>query len=104
MQIYRKFKPAVAGNEQFNDVYQQILIPGVKALTKMERNGGPIDTQYLIELDRKYTAEVEALTLEIKQYPAVKQFELDNSKDFNPGSVKQLGELLLSKITSSKTY
>jgi DNA polymerase I-like protein with 3'-5' exonuclease and polymerase domains len=98
MQIYRKFKPAVANNEQFNNVYQQILIPGVKALAKMERNGGPIDTQYLLELDRKYTAEVEALMLEIKQYSAVKQFELDNDKEFNPGSVKQLGELLFTYL------
>jgi DNA polymerase I-like protein with 3'-5' exonuclease and polymerase domains len=98
MQLYRKFKPLVSGNDKLKNVYETILIPGVKTLTKMERNGGPIDIDYLLDLDRKYTKDVETLMLEIKQYPAVKQFELDNEKDFNPGSVKQLGELLFTYL------
>ena len=98
MQIYRKFKPLVMNNDKLKNVYENILIPGVKALVKMERNGGPIDIQYLTELDKTYTAKVEELMLEIKQFPAVKQFELDKEKEFNPGSVKQLGEILFTYL------
>lgn len=98
MQLYHKFKPLVVQNNKLNSVYNNILIPAVKALVKMELNGGPIDKDFLLKLNEKYDAEIETLLLEIKQYPAVKQFEQDNEKEFNPGSVKQLGEVLFTYL------
>lgn len=96
MQLYRKFKPLVEGNERLNNVYKNILLPGVKALVKVERNGGPIDIEYLKNLQTEYDAKIVSIMEQIKQYPAVKEFEKLHEKEFNPGSVKQLGEVLFN--------
>lgn len=97
MQLYHKFKPLVAKNEKFSNVYNNILIPAVRALVDLERNGGPIDLVYLKGMQEKYAKKIDALMLEIKAMPAVKEFERVHQKDFNPGSVKQLGEILFDK-------
>jgi DNA polymerase I-like protein with 3'-5' exonuclease and polymerase domains len=96
MQIYKKFKPIVEGNKQLKNVYDNILIPGVKALVALENNGGPIDTKYLTELQSKYEQKLTEVMEKIKQSPAVKEFEQAQGKEFNPGSVKQLGEVLFN--------
>jgi DNA polymerase I-like protein with 3'-5' exonuclease and polymerase domains len=98
MQLYRKFKPLVEKNDKLNNVYQNILIPGVKALVKVERNGGPIDLEFLQALQSEYEGKLKLLMEEIKQDPAVKEFEKANEKEFNPGSVKQLGEVLFTHL------
>ncbi len=98
MQLYRKFKPLVDKNEQLNNVYQHILIRAVQNLVKLERNGGPIDKIFLVGLQEKYAKEIERVMLEIKQNPAVKEFEKLYEKEFNPGSVKQLGVVLFELL------
>lgn len=97
MQLYRKFKPLVANNPRFDNVYTNILLPGVRALVDLERNGGPIDLVYLKGMQAKYAKKIDKLLLEIKAMPAVKAFEAFYEKDFNPGSVKQLGIILFDK-------
>lgn len=96
MQLYRKFKPLVENNPKLNNVYTNILLPGVKALVKVERNGGPIDVEYLKNLQTEYDSKLISVMEQIKQHPAVSEFEKIHSKDFNPGSVKQLGEVLFN--------
>mgnify|MGYP003332968826 CR=1 FL=1 len=94
MQLYKKFKPLVENNPRLNNVYQKILLPGVKALVKVERNGGPIDIDYLKNLQTEYDQKLTEVMTQIKQHEAVKTFETTFGKEFNPGSVKQLGEVL----------
>lgn len=98
IQLYQKFKPLVESNPQLKNVYDTLLIPGIKALVPLERNGGPIDISLLKELQTKYEQDIDQTMLEIKQFPAVKEFEKIQGKDFNPGSVKQLGEILFNYL------
>lgn len=70
-------------------VYEEIELPLIPIIKKMETRGVKIDRATLKDLATKYHAEVERLEKEIWQLAGV---------EFNISSPKQLGEVLFDKL------
>jgi len=77
--------------EKFNQIklYNEIEIPLLKTLAKMEIEGINLDVKFLKKLSERTTNELEDITKEI--------YELAG-EEFNISSPKQLGEVLFDKI------
>jgi len=92
-QLFKKFKPLVEANEEFTKLYTNILIPATKALMQLENNGGPIDTDKIMELYEEYSIDIEECIEEITLDKSILEFERRNEKTFNPNSTAQLREV-----------
>ena len=77
--------------EKFNQIklYNEIEIPLLKTLAKMEIEGINLDVKFLKKLSERTTSELEDITKEI--------YELAG-EEFNISSPKQLGEVLFEKM------
>ena len=77
--------------EKFNQIklYNEIEIPLLKTLAKMEIEGINLDVKFLKKLSERTTNELENITKEI--------YELAG-EEFNISSPKQLGEVLFDKM------
>ncbi len=77
--------------EKFNQIklYNEIEIPLLKTLAKMEIEGINLDVKFLKKLSERTTNELEDITKEI--------YELAG-EEFNISSPKQLGEVLFDKM------
>ena len=77
--------------EKFNQIklYNEIEIPLLKTLAKMEIEGLNLDVKFLKKLSERTTNELEDITKEI--------YELAG-EEFNISSPKQLGEVLFDKM------
>ena len=77
--------------EKFNQIklYNEIEIPLLKTLAKMEIEGINLDVKFLKKLSERTTIELEDITKEI--------YELAG-EEFNISSPKQLGEVLFDKM------
>ena len=77
--------------EKFNQIklYNEIEIPLLKTLAKMEIEGINLDVKFLKKLSERTTNELEDITKEI--------YELAG-EEFNISSPKQLGEILFDKM------
>ena len=77
--------------EKFNQIklYNEIEIPLLKTLAKMEIEGINLDVKFLKKLSERTTNELEDITKEI--------YELAG-EEFNISSPKQLGEVLFEKM------
>jgi DNA polymerase I-like protein with 3'-5' exonuclease and polymerase domains len=106
-QLYNKFKPLVDRSEQFSKLYNNILMPGTRAIIQLETNGGPVDKEQVNWLAEQYQIDVEECRAEIEEHEAVKRFERIHGKSFNPNSTAQLRELFFSILNirpTKKTY
>ena len=88
--------------ERANFVYQNIDLPLVEVLSKIEQNGIEVNKNFLTKLSKDFEKESKKLELNI--------YKLSN-EEFNIGSPKQLGEILFinlkipgGKKTKSGTY
>ncbi len=75
--------------EKANFVYQNIDLPLVEVLSKIEENGIEVNKKFLTKLSNEF--EKESKKLELRIYQLSKQ-------EFNIGSPKQLGEILFIKL------
>ncbi len=75
------------------DLLEEVELPTVRVLRKMEQAGVKIDTERLHEISQRVKAEADALELEI--------FELAG-EEFTLGSPKQLEEILFGKLGLSR--
>ena len=77
--------------EKFNQIklYNEIEIPLLKTLAKMEIEGINLDVKFLKKLSERTTNELEDITKEIYELAGV---------EFNISSPKQLGEVLFDKM------
>ena len=75
--------------ERANFVYNNIDLPLVEVLSKIEENGIKVNKKFLISLSKEF--EDESKKLEKKIYKLSKD-------EFNIGSPKQLGEILFIKL------
>jgi DNA polymerase-1 len=71
------------------DAYKNIEFPLIFVLKDMEAGGFAVEKGTLLELDKKYTEELTALTEEIYR---------DAGQSFNINSPKQMGEILFDKL------
>lgn len=96
--LYDKFKRAVQSNQKLNEVYNNLLIPGMRFLVDVQDNGVPFDRDRLTFSQRVMEARLEKTTKELYSYPEIVQFEEYQGAKFNPNSVQQLRKLLFDFI------
>lgn len=98
IELFNKFWPLVQKNDKLYNVYTKLLIPGTLFLMDMEEVGIPIDENRMIVADQYLTEEIQRAKEAVYGYQAVKQFEQDTGKIFNPNSVMQLRSVLFDYL------
>jgi len=78
-------------------------MPATHAMKRLEKNGGPIDTDQVAFLTEQYTIDMEECLEEIMMSEAVKRFERTQGKDFNPNSTYHLRELFFNILNMKVT-
>jgi DNA polymerase I-like protein with 3'-5' exonuclease and polymerase domains len=96
--LFQKFWPIVQKNDKLLHVYKEILIPGTLFLMDMEEVGIPISRERMEAANLYLDAEIQAAKEAIYEFPAIKQFEADTGKIFNPNSVLQLRVVLFDYL------
>src|SRR5215217_6577960 len=89
LRLWHVLKPRLTA-ERVNTVYQTLERPLAPVLARMERRGISIDPQTLSRLSGEFAQRGAALEAEVR--------ELAGEPDFNPGSPKQLGDILFGKM------
>jgi len=79
--------------DKLESVYNNIELPLIPILKKMEERGILIDTVYINKLSKEYHVELTALEKEIYKFAG---------EEFNINSPKQLGEVLFGKMNIAK--
>lgn len=103
LELHHKFRPIIEKNPKLENVYTNILIPGVKFLLEMEEVGIPMDAERLKAAEVYLEKWIDEAKQEIYEFDAVKQFELDTGKIFNPNSVQQLRSILFDYLKLTPT-
>jgi DNA polymerase-1 len=88
LRLWRVLKPRLTA-ERMNTVYETLERPMVQVLARMERRGISIDRAILSRLSGEFAQSVARLEEEIKELAGA---------SFNPGSAKQLGDILFGKM------
>lgn len=83
IEMFEILRPKVSGGLQ--NVYEQILLPGSRALIRVESRGLLIDREYMEQLGQRYQQEMAVLEKELQQW---------GGNTFNPRSPAQVEELL----------
>jgi DNA polymerase I len=86
--LWQALKPRLAA-EQVMTVYETLERPLTSVLARMERRGISIDRDVLSRLSGDFAQRAGALEAEIRALVG---------EDFNPGSTKQLGDVLFGKM------
>ena len=88
LRLWRVLKPRLTA-ERMNAVYETLERPLVRVLAQMERRGISIDRAILSRLSSEFAQVIARLEEEIKELAGA---------SFNPGSAKQLGDILFGKM------
>lgn len=96
--LYNKFRRAVDKNPRLKDLYDKILIPGMRFLGKIQDNGVPFDEERLRIAQSTMESQLEANSQQLRSFDKVEEFEIDQAQPFNPGSVQQLRKLLFDYV------
>ena len=89
LRLYRKLKPRLVA-ERMATVYETLERPMVKALGRMESAGIRIERQMLSRLSGEFAQKLGALEAELETLAG---------EPFNPGSPKQIGDILFGKMS-----
>jgi DNA polymerase-1 len=89
LRLWHVLKPRLTA-ERVNTVYQTLERPLASVLARMERRGISIDRQTLSRLSGEFAQRGAALEADVR--------ELAGEPEFNPGSPKQLGDILFGKM------
>ena len=101
--LFHKFWPIVQANDKLRKVYSEILIPGTLFLMDMEEVGIPMSTERMAAASKYLDQEIEAAKQVVYSFDAVKQYEKDSGKIFNPNSVMQLRVVLFDYLGLTPT-
>jgi DNA polymerase I-like protein with 3'-5' exonuclease and polymerase domains len=101
--LFHKFWPIVQANPKLRKVYSEILIPGTLFLMDMEEVGIPVSRERMAAAEKYLDYEIEEAKKVVYAFPAVKQFEQDTGKIFNPNSVMQLRVVLFDYLGLNPT-
>jgi DNA polymerase-1 len=88
LRLWRVLKPRLAA-EGLTTVYETLERPMIEALARMERRGISIDRNLLARLSSEFAQTIVRLEEEIGKIAG---------QEFNPGSAKQLGDILFGKM------
>jgi len=89
LQLHQALHPQVSASDKLNFIYEQIELPSMQVLQRIERNGVLIDSHML----NRQSNEIGLRLMEIEK----QAFELAG-QPFNLGSPKQLQEILFGKL------
>ena len=101
--LFQKFENAIVKNPKMHNVYKDILLEGCRFLIDAQDNGVPFDKDRLMKSTALMQKEIEEAVDKLYKYPAVKQFEEAQGKDFNPNSTVQLRGLLFDYLQLTPT-
>ena len=101
--LFNKFWPIVQQNPKLRKVYEEILIPGTLFLMDMEEVGIPMSTERMAAASKYLDYEIEEAKKVVYSFDAVKQYERDSGKIFNPNSVMQLRVVLFDYLGLNPT-
>jgi DNA polymerase I-like protein with 3'-5' exonuclease and polymerase domains len=101
--LFHKFWPIVQTNDKLRKVYEEILIPGTLFLMDMEEVGIPMSTERMAAASKYLDYEIEEAKKVVYSFDAVKQYEKDSGKIFNPNSVMQLRVVLFDYLGLNPT-
>jgi DNA polymerase I-like protein with 3'-5' exonuclease and polymerase domains len=101
--LFHKFWPIVQANDKLRKVYSEILIPGTLFLMDMEEVGIPMSTERMAAASKYLDYEIEEAKKVVYSFEAVKQYERDSGKIFNPNSVMQLRVVLFDYLGLNPT-
>jgi len=103
LELHHKFRPIIAKNPKLENVYRNILIPGVEFLLNMEEVGIPMDKERLVASENYLDKWILEAKEEIYQFEEIKRYEKDTGKIFNPNSVQQLRTVLFDYLKLTPT-
>jgi len=103
LQLYHKFYPILEKNADLLRCYDELMLPALHLLTKMEDRGIPVSADRLRFAKTLLTQEIEVLQEELYSYEEIKIFEQGQGQRFNPASPLQLRKLLFDVIGLNPT-
>jgi DNA polymerase I-like protein with 3'-5' exonuclease and polymerase domains len=101
--LFHKFWPIVQDNQKLRKVYEEILVPGTLFLMDMEEVGIPVSQERMMAAEKYLDYEIEKAKEVVYSFAAVKQYENDTGKIFNPNSVTQLRVILFDYLGLNPT-
>lgn len=101
--LYQKFWPIVQRNDKLRHVYENIMIPGILFLMDMEEVGIPISRERMEASNAYLDTEIQRAKEAVYSFEAVKNYEKDSGKIFNPNSVMQLRVVLFDYLGLTPT-
>lgn len=103
LELHQKFWPIIQKNPKLLWVYQNLLIRGTLFLMDMEEVGIPIDRTRLEASGGYLEKWIQEAKEKVYEFEAVKAFESDSGKIFNPNSVQQLRTVLFDYVGLTPT-
>ena len=101
--LYNKFRRAVDKVPRLKKLYEQVLIPGMRFLCKIQDNGVPFDRERLTLAQNTMQERIDESNKKLYSYEQVKDFEKARQETFNPNSVQQLRSLLFDYLHLERT-
>ena len=96
--LFSQLAKAVHANPQLSKVYKETLIPACRALISIQNNGVPFDPVRLAFGQDVMRLSIEQSLAKLYEFPEIAEYEAERGEPFNPGSPKQLRELLFDKL------
>lgn len=101
--LFNKFWPIIQKNDKLRFVYEKLLVRGTLFLMDMEEVGIPIHAERMRLAERYLNEKIQEAKEVVYSFEAVKRFEQDNGKIFNPNSVMQLRTVLFDYLNLEHT-
>ena len=94
-QVYEQLAAVLKkGNPCLSNLYQNILIPACRFLMNIQDNGVPFDMDRLVNGQGLMSEQISQAAAILAENEAIRAFEEDSGKTFNPNSVVQLRKVL----------
>lgn len=103
LELFEKFYPIVLANRRLEWVYKNLLVRGTLFLMDMEEVGIPICAQRMSAAGKYLDKWIMEAKEEVYAFEAVKKYETDSGKIFNPNSVNQLRTVLFDYVGLTPT-
>ncbi len=98
LDLFYKFYPIIMANSELKRVYEDLLLPGMYFLNRMEERGVPISKGRLEKAKGMLEVELVDLKAKLYEFPQVRELEEAQGDKFNPNSTNQLRRLLFDFI------
>lgn len=103
LELHEKFRELIRKNQKLEYVYKELMVRGTIFLMNMEEVGIPISTKRMKAAEIYLDEWIKEAKTEIWKFDAIKQFEKDTGKIFNPNSVQQLRTVLFDYLGLTPT-